>query len=325
MRRAFNLIDGDLGAPNIHACLNGPVWTQKTTPVADRYNGLVKVSATKYVATGAGQAGITPINTFITNDAGATWISGGSIPNDTNSTPNSPVFGNGRICCYINSSTETAFSDNQGTSWATFTNGLIVPVDLKFGNGLFVSLGAAAQTGSSAAGTNPNLLATPAICNAILWVPSRGWWVIWESAGNRIWTSPDLITWTLRGNNPQATGGAITGRNVIANGDNLVAVFSDGTLKAIVSNDGGLTWNNSTSNVFWTSLNSLEYGNGIFLATTALAGRSTISSDGGQTWISGNLLPLAGSWIAKWDGLNTWIAVDGAGTADVGNVAQGIC
>jgi predicted RecA/RadA family phage recombinase len=81
-----------------------------------------------------------------------------------------------------------------------------------------------------------------------------------SGTGNRVMTSPDGITWTIR------TSAANNSWQSVTYGNGLfVAVSTDGSGNRVMTSSNGITWTIRTSaaNNGWTSV---TYGNGLFVA-----------------------------------------------------------
>ncbi len=322
--------------PVPHSCPGGPTWHATARPLGQS-QGLAHVGVDTWIATGLGQAGTTPSPTMKSIDNGASWQANGTIPNVANSHPTSlayaPLVGaQGRLLCYIQSQATSAFSDDLGTSWSTQSQGTFVPIDLKFGNGLFVFVNdntsapsGGLKTYSTPTGLTPfAAIATPAQASSIHWIAAAGWWLIFERGGQRIWTSPDLTTWTLRGTNPFANGTSVFRLNLAQNGLHLVAGSSDASTFSIYSADGGVTWAASGSLPGFTNVSDVVYGNGVFFLAASSLGAMAVSSDNGATWTLANPMTAGKAWVIEYDGLNTWVAVGGSGADDL-IANQGLC
>jgi len=98
--------------------------------------------------------------------------------------------------------------------------------------------------------------------------------------GNRVQTSPDGITWTIRTSAADQSwrGGAF------GNGT-FVLVASDGHVQT--SSDGGIMWVNRTS-ASGNQWRSVTFGNDTFVAVaqSGIGNRVQTSSDGGITWLN---------------------------------------
>lgn len=307
-----------------HICTSGPTWVATTIP-SDRYSGLAQVGAQKWIATGHGRGGGLPVLTAVSTDNGQTWSAAGTMPDPGAGgfTPFAVCYGNGLLVAYC-ASALAWYSSDQGATWTQTSPGAAFGCnDLKFGNGLFVFAGTTAFTYSSSTGQSVTARATPAIFGTIQWIAAASWWLAFEAGGTRVYTSPDLVTWTLRGAFPYTV--AVTTNNVAQNGLIVVAGQNDGSASCPYSTDGGVTWNLSSA-LPGTSIQDVIYGNGMFLAIRALGGIVMLSTDNGQTWINsphGNLTTTK-SWILGYDGVNNWLAVGAAASADtVANL--GIC
>lgn len=312
------------GAPP-HVCTIGPNWSAKVSPTSDQWSGLVSIAPNTWIATGHGQSGTTPTNTIISTDNGNTWSVGSTIPNFANNTPIELRYGNGILLEMMGP--RLARSTDNGATWASGVgSGLSNNAGLIFGNGIFVRFGQTAgptnSTVSSPDGITETVNGTPAQFVTMFWTGLL--WLGFELAGTRIWSSPDLITWTLRGN---ISGAAFAGSDdtIDMNPTSGAIVYLSHDTHAIVSTDGGLTWARGSGTLPDNSPFCMKFGNGAFLCLSSLGGAVYSSFDDGQTWaLTSRNLPSTKSWQVRWDGNNTWVGAGGSGSNDT-QVAQGIC
>ena len=126
--------------------------------------------------------------------------------------------------------------------------------------------------------------------------------------GNRVWTSPDGVTWT--NGNSAADNNWIS----VAYGNGLwVAVSASGVGNRVMTSPDGVLWTSRTSAVDnnWVSV---AYGNGLWVAVsnTGTGNRVMTSSDGGSTWTPRSAADNGWQSVAYGNGL--WVAVANNGT-----------
>lgn len=263
---------------------------------------------------------------MISLDKGQTWAAGGPIANVGNASPQFLRFGNDIFLCVIGGAA-TPVSTDAGVTWTNHGGTGFDPASLWFGNDLFVVASEGSAVVKSTVDGNVWASHTvPAILSQCFWDDARTRWLALESGGVRSWTSPDLDTWTLRGDMPYV-GGPISGGNVAQaligpNAGTIVCGYNDGTDTTSYTDDGGATW--GVSNPLVT--NQVSYmlsGNGIFIAVKSLSGLTEVSSDGGRTWVAGNSLTANKTWLLAYNGRNNYAAVGDSGSADtIANVGD---
>ncbi len=313
-------------APPPHLCSEGPVWQAATIDNSLRWGaGLAKIARGKWISTATGIGAGTAIPTAISVDNGENWTPGGTIPNPTGQNPFFLKFGNGRLLCYM-SGGSAGISDDGGATWSRNAALGFVATGLEFAQGLFVWCSSASSLVARSADGITGLVtnATPVAFAAIKWVPAKSWWIGIEQNGVSTYTSPDLTTWTQRGDLPVSEGFGLSGYKIAVNGLTVVMSLASGVLYAIRSADGGETWA-ATSNLVTTSVTQVRYGNGIFLIWSNLGGDVQKSLDDGNTWSASDPMTTGVSeqWYVEWDGLNTWVALGATGST--GDANLGIC
>lgn len=144
-----------------------------------------------------------------------------------------------------------------------------------------VYLGAlnAAQMARSTDGQTWSIVGTPVIASASKMEAGGGVFVYQRSSSNQIYTSPDGLAWTARTLPVSKTWGGI---GYGSNGTWIVAAGEGDTARSI---DGGATWTAGGALPNAGGLNSLAYGNGVWVGTVnALENRLVYSTDDGLTW-----------------------------------------
>ena len=178
----------------------------------------------------------------------------------------------------------TYSSDYTGTSWSSIsiprisnssTSSLLK--DIAWNGSIYVAAGRYLYNTTNGIITSPDLINwTPS--NVVIGQSGTGYAIatngsifVCPGAANQMKTSPDGITWTVRG---------ITGTvyDVIWNGFVFVGV---GPQTVVYSSDG-ITWS-SGSGIGTSSLQTVAWGNNIFVATTTTGGVS-YTSPNGVTW-----------------------------------------
>lgn len=123
-------------------------------------------------------------------------------------------------------------------------------------------------------------------------------------------TSTDGQTWTSM-TMPAALSYTSIAYGAVNNIGYYVAIAS-GTADAYWSRDG-INWTLASmpSSASWVSV---AYGNGRFIAVASGGTASAISTNGGQTWVSGGALPASTTWTDVAYGNGVWVAVASGGT-----------
>ncbi len=184
----------------------------------------------------------------------------------------------------IQTSSPTVYSSSNGTSWTT--------------------------------GTMPYNAGTTDRC-----VYSGGLYVV--SAGAYLLTSPDLVTFTLRGNN----GGANV--NTLAKLGSQIVTFANNSLVSSISSDNGLTWRTYTTQLNQTfgagvyepttgSVVALNYTNStnviVAKSATNVYATSTLSTSTGNMAQNPNCAVAGGGKV--WFNTNAGVSVYNMNTAD---------
>ena len=129
-----------------------------------------------------------------------------------------------------------------------------------------------------------------------------------SGVNNRVMTSPDGITWTIR------TSAANNGWDSITYGNGLfVAVSYNGSGNRVMTSPDGITWTSRTSaaNNGW---HSITYGNGLFVAVSYSGnGNRVMTSPVGITWTS-RTSAADNTWLSVTYGNGVFVAVATTGT-----------
>ena len=128
--------------------------------------------------------------------------------------------------------------------------------------------------------------------------------------GNRVMTSPDGITWTLR------TSAALNEWMSVTYGNGLfVAVARTGTGNRVMTSPDGITWTaraSAADNDWW----SVTYGNGLFVAvSTTGSGNRVMTSPDGITWTA-RASAANNGWRSVTYGNGLFVAVARTGTGN---------
>jgi len=326
MHRSFNLLWENLTTPP-HVCTNGPTFTAKVINPSDRYNAMVQLDATTLVAIGHGQSGATPTSTTKSTDGGLTWAAAGTLPNYSQFSVCAVAYdGVARIVAAPNGAFfGTWFSDDAGATWTLTSPGAgFSPTDVSYGGGLFVYTGTTtANLYASANGVGVGTFTAPATVALAFWNGSL--WIVVEAGGTgRVWSTPDLVTYTLRGNLASPITQA-TRAKVAINGSTVVLGATSDGVHAQYSLDGGFTWALTNAFTGGTSFTSAAFGAGIFLLNDSLGGIVYISTDGGLTFATSpnGGMTMTKTWSVLYTGTN-FVGVGAAGSNDT--VANfGVC
>lgn len=305
-----------------HVCAGGPVWSAVTQPLGNFY-GLAYGNGI-FVATGHGQADVTPTPTMFSTTKGKTWQAGATIPNQSNQTPFSMRFGDGLFVAWGNGLTLVYTADD--TSWSVVDPGVHIfsPSALEFGNHTFVIVDqAAAQLAVGTIAGGFVSITPPAPIARCWWDSVRSRWLLIENGGVRCWTTTDFVTFTQRGDMPQ-DGATVTPYNIAQSSrtGTIALTYLAGISTVSYTDDGGDTWVSSSA-LPVNNLQNLLFGNGIFIAVGTLGGYTLVSTDNARTWFIGSFLTTEKSWITAYNGKNSYAAVGSSGGLDtVANVGD---
>ena len=223
------------------------------------------------------------------------------------------AYGNGKFVAVSNGSFSIMHS-NDGVTWTSATVGSYGLSDVVYGNGKFVAVGA--EFSGSDLITNVQVSTdgvnwtryTPFTNGPALKAITYGnglFVAVANGGGNRVVTSPDGISWTLR------NAAANNDWQSVAFGNNkFVAISSNGTNRTMYSSDG-INW---TSIAVTSGSNSIAFGNGKF--TTG----KNYSTDG-ITWTN-STLEFAPYGIAYGNGI--FVAVGQSGSNRIAISSDGI-
>jgi photosystem II stability/assembly factor-like uncharacterized protein len=203
---------------------------------------------------------------------------------------------------------DTFYTSTDGISWTGRTSnfGAISCLEVFYGNGLYVAVGATDTLRTSTNGTTwVTRTANFGGSNILSGTYGNGQYLI-TGAGGRIRTSTDATTWTTR------TSNSTTIFEASAYGNGYYAVAGDsGVVLSALGVDG--TWTTRTANISTNSINDMGYGNGLFVicASGGLMSRSTDSI----TWTTttSNFGNQSIESVRYGNGL--WVALGGSATA----------
>ena len=238
---------------------------------------------------------------FTTSTDGVTWTSQtGTIGElSRNITFANGLFVSGSELGRIRTSTD-------GVTWTIRDSGYTRIRDIQYQNGLWVAVGAGAQSiGTSTDGINwtKRTASTTETFQSVAY--GNGQWVAVGTFKN-IWTSPDGVTWTQRTNPASVAVSFTTVR--YANGL-WVAAGSSG---ALLTSTDGVTWTVRTTSTT-SQFNDVEYANGVWMAVgnNGVVRRST----DGLTWSAVTMQSFP-NWedIEYADG--KWVAVGSGGSIE---------
>ena len=249
-------------------------------------------------------------NDSITGEIGRTWISRGSLSNNTYTgiTYGKGLFvavsrlGTNRVLTSSNGVTWVERSASQANSWRSVT----------YGDSLFVAV--------SNDGTNRVMTSV----DGITWTnrtasQANDWWDVTYGNGlfvavattgtNRVMTSPDGITWTNRSAAEANEWYGVTYGNGL-----FVAVSRTGTNRVMTSPDG-ITWTAraAANTADWEEV---KWGGGIFVAVANSSSTSIglMTSPDGITWTT-RTKPITTSLLDIEYGSGIFVATPGAGSS----------
>lgn len=215
---------------------------------------------------------------FVTGTAaGVTWT---PVISNTTQYLHDVVFGNGLFVAMGAGSTNYVTSPD-GVTWTARNTGISHGAirNMIFANGRFVAVAGGAVITStdgiiwSGVGVNPS--------SGDLWgiAYGNGLYVVSSVTNGKIFTSPDLTTWTERVSNTT---------------DSLVSIVYENNLFVVVGNSGriitspnGITWTTRTSGVGY-SLRDIFFKDGLYMVT-GHNGSSVLVSNNGIDWVPRNL------------------------------------
>ncbi|MBI1834119.1 MAG: hypothetical protein HYR90_04840, partial [Candidatus Andersenbacteria bacterium] len=214
---------------------------------------------------------------------------------------------------------------SKGTSWTSRTSAADNNWNaITYGNGLFV---ATANTGignrvmTSPDGINWTIRTSPADNSWVSVTYGNGLFVAVAcgvgdpgncdaTAGNRVMTSPDGITWTLRVSAANNKWYSVTYGNGL-----FVAVAASGVGNRVMTSPDGINWTIRTTPAD-NDWYSVTYGNGLFVAVsgTGVSNRVMTSPDG-ITWTS-RTSAVDNNWIAVTYGNGLFVATSYTGVSN---------
>lgn len=225
------------------------------------------------------------------------------------------AYGNGKFVAVSNGSTSIMHS-NDGVTWTSVTVGSFGLSDVVYANGKFVAVGAEfsgidlvtnVQVSTNGVTWTRYTPFTNAISPKAITYGNGLFVAVANGGSNRVMTSPDGISWTLRN-----AASNINWQSVAFGNNTFVAIANTGTNRTMYSTDG-INWtgiavtsgsnsiafangkfttgkNYSTDGITWTNSTlefipfGIAYGNGLFIAVgQSGTNRIAISTDG-ITW-----------------------------------------
>lgn len=292
--------------PPPHVCTGGPVWQDSTLPLLNYFcatygNGV-------FVA--GGQTVGSAKNTAVSVD-GISWVlSSTQAPMPTQ--VSRMVFGNGIF--FANGVGDATFASSpDGMVWTALTalGGIVTTAGIAFGNGLFVVTdnvtNRVLSTDGLGGGWAIHALPGGFIGRAVVWTGTV--WLVAENGivAPRVFSSPDLVTWTQVGTQTSNTAGTVE----MAFGGGAV-VASSGASSAFImySLDEGVTWTN-TPLAHSGLVDTIKYQQGAFIITQSSFVSNSLD---GITWAltASQITPsVPGSrWTFASDGLERYVAVN---------------
>lgn len=128
---------------------------------------------------------------------------------------------------------------------------------------------------------NVNLSEAPSTGAGSEYFVNNGRTFVYSHQGSTLWYSDDLVDWVK---SPYSDDGSSFGRlQFAANGDTIVAIKANATVKVRRSTDNGETWSNITGGGAPSSVQDVCYGGGKFVIA---GGSTTYTSANGASWSS---------------------------------------
>ena len=283
---------------SVHTCFGGPIWSATTIP---SNIALSIIYANGRFVASCKASGANPVVNLYSLD-GVNWTAV-STPTTLSLHNVALAYGNGIFVCM----TTSTISVLQSTDGITWTNGTGNPnvsrsgtFGLWFGNGQFVMCGSTTSTiFVSPNASNQLQNTTPVAFQTGMWNQSNGLHYAGAYVSGAIYTSPDLVTWTLKGT---AYSGTASIRKIVSDGGTRMVALDGTTQRNFVSysTDSGATWNNSTG---LTGLPAAFYNDVIYVPVmdmwllTDPNGTVFVSLTGGATWTvtTGTMQPILGN------------------------------
>lgn len=292
--------------PPPHVCADGPVWADSTLPLLNYFSA----SHGNGVFVAGGQTVGSAKNTSVSVD-GISWFLSSNqapLPNQVSRL----VFGNGIF--FANDISGAAFASSpSGAFWTAIPalNGIVTTAGIAFGAGVFVVTDNVSNQVLSTDGLGgpwvTHALPGGFIGRAVVWTGTV--WLVSEngSLAPRVFSSPDLVTWTQVGTQASNTFGTIE----MAYGGGVV-VASSGASSAFImySLNQGVTWIN-TPLAHSGVVDTIKYQQGAFIITQSSFVSNSVD---GIAWAltASQITPSTpGSrWTFASDGAERYIAVN---------------
>jgi hypothetical protein len=242
------------------------------------------------------------ISSFVNNaiDSAKEWYS-----NSVGSFPYSGIaYGNNKFVAISNGSFTLRHS-NDGITWSNVTIGSYGLSGITYANGKFVAVGgefsgidliANIQVSTDGVNWTRYTPFTNGPAPKAITYGNGLFVVVASSGGNRVITSPDGISWTLRNASDNNSWQSVAYGN-----GKFVAVANTGTNRVMYSTDG----------INWTGVNANLGSNAITFAEGKFTTGTHYSTDG-ITWINTNISPIIPFGITYGNGI--FVAVGQAGT-----------
>lgn len=229
------------------------IWNSINSPGVFKVETIGAGNSSNIVYGNSTYVALSAVNAILTSTDGLNWTNR-AVPN-MGSPWKALAFGNGAFVAVASggaSGQTRMIRSTDGINWTSTNPGIQVSwTSITYGNGLFVAVACGTGTGGT--------------CNT--------------SAGTRVVTSPDGITWTAR-TAPAALWNAVTYGNGL-----FVAVSESNGPNNVMTSPDGITWTARTApNGMW---GDVEYGNGRFVATAwSKVSNLVMTSPDGITWTS---------------------------------------
>ena len=291
-------------------------WTQQSMPSSLSWSSITYGNGVFVaIARGSNVAAISP--------DGINWTTS-TLPSSSNW--RSIAYGN-RIFVAISStvlSSPSGFNSyspvaisSDGINWTETTvpasTGFVGFNSITYGNGIFVVTGGSGGACRSSDGVNwlgSNTLMPPSSNPIGNTAYGNGLFVTVgvSVAGNRIYYSPDAVTWTL--------GGSYANLSSVTYGNGVFIAVTYGNV-VVISSDG-INWITTSTLPASTNWSYVTYGNGIFIAVSTASNISAISFDG-ITWYLKTLPGPTMNWNSVSYGNGTFVTI---GTSSIAATSQ---
>lgn len=292
--------------PPPHVCTGGPVWQDSTLPLLNYQcaaygNGAFVAGGVTVGSAKNSAVSVDGISWFLSSNQAPLPIKMGRL-----------VFGNGIFFANDNDGAAFASSPN-GSFWTALSalNSIVITAGIAFGAGQFVVTDNVSNrvlaTDGLGGGWNIHALPSGFIGRAIVWTGN-----VWLVAENnilipRVFSSPDLVTWTQVGTQTNNSSGTI---EMVYGGGVVLASSVTGSAFIMYSLDEGVTWIN-TPLAHGGTVDTIKYQQGAFIITQS---NNVSNSVDGITWAltaSQITVSTPGSrWTFASDGADRYVAVN---------------